>query len=71
MEREKHSFWTMRLDKREGIGLLFHFSFLFLGRMWNQVKRVTRKNKIVYKEPECKGMHILTNFVDFQSLITS
>lgn len=58
------------LDKREGISSLL-FSFFILGRMWNQVKRVTRKNKIVYKEPECKGMHILTNLVDFQSLITS
>lgn len=31
MEREKHSFWTMRLDKREGISSLI-FSFLFFFR---------------------------------------
>lgn len=29
------------------------------------------ETKTVYKEPECKGMHISTNFVDFQSLNTT
>lgn len=71
MGREKHSFCTKRFSRREGIGSLLFFFFLFLGRVGTRARGWQEETKTVYKEPECKGMHISTNFVDFQSLSTS
>lgn len=38
MEREKHSFCTKRLGKREGIGSLVFFLFLFFGRVGTRAR---------------------------------
>lgn len=68
---EKHSF-AQRSWVR---GILFFFCLfyclfflkLFLGRV-EQGSEDDKRKQTIYKEPECKGMHISTNFVDFQSL---
>lgn len=56
--------------RERGLVLLF-FLFLFLGRVGTRARGWQEETKTVYKEPECKGMHISTNFVDFQSLNTT
>lgn len=56
--------------RERGLFTCFFF-FLFLGRVGTRARGWQEETKTVYKEPECKGMHIFTNFVDFQSLSTS
>lgn len=70
-EEKSIHFCTKRLGKREGIGSFVFFFFLFLGRVGTRARGWQEETKTVYKEPECKGMHISTNFVDFQSLNTT
>ena len=53
------------------VHLFFFLFFLFLGRVGTRARGWQEETKTVYKEPECKGMHISTNFVDFQSLSTT
>lgn len=73
---EKHSFCTKKLGKR-GLVLFFFFLVLFVLSFFFKVifrQSGTRargwqeETETIYKEPECKGMHISTNFVDFESL---
>lgn len=60
-----------RLGQRKGISsLVFCFLFLFFRQGGGtRAKGWQEKSKTVYKEPECKGMHILTNLVDFSHLL--
>lgn len=56
MEREKHSFWIMRLDKREGISSLV-FSFFYFFRQDGEpgLKDDKKKQKQFTKSQSAKG----------------
>lgn len=50
------------------ICFVFFFFFVIFRQSGIRATGWQEETETIYKEPECKGMHISTNFVDFQSL---
>lgn len=62
--RRKAFILHKEVGEEKGGGFFFLSFLLYLGRKGNRA-RVWQEPKTVDKEPECKGMHISTNCVDF------